>query len=275
MSVNDCRAFSPSHLTSNSDMKWMVEYDLKYGTGHQHDIRHRGAQTTIDPQVATRNLLQSLRKALLNLKTDVTHAIGTIIDVVDLMGGGDPELNTVEVGTSTEVLKSDKASLHVPATKDAVTNTELGSSSMMQEVGEHELSLTSDAEPMTISRKFGVKESSCFSDFSSPYKPTRSRSSVIGTGRCHGRLSAYSTRRELFISNVDPRATVSDVLVFLRSKVTVLKIRQISHPNARSKSFFVEVPHGEVDYAMCPQFWPRSIRCREFVRPLEGLLAAI
>ena len=97
----------------------------------------------------------------------------------------------------------------------------------------------------------------------------------MGSGPVSPRLSAFSTVGELFVSNVDQDTTISDVFLFLQRKATVVKLNQISHPDARSKSFLLAVPSCEVDNILCPDFWPIGVRCREFVRPTVGRLTNV
>ena len=97
----------------------------------------------------------------------------------------------------------------------------------------------------------------------------------MGSGPASPRFAAVSTVEEIFVSNVDLDTSISDVFLFLKRKSTVVRLTQVSHPDARSKSFVLAVPSHELGNVLCPQFWPIGVRCREFIRPTVGRLANV
>ena len=189
----------------------------------------------------------------------------------------------MEVGTSTAVLKFDKASLHVPITKDAVTNTEFDcDDSKMEEVGQrkqaHQRVFFDSMEIGTPScwggSLFARAVSTPCSFRASPRRGQRWRG-IVGSGPVSPKFAADSTVEEFFVFNVDSATSISDVFVFLNGKATVVRLTQISHPDARSKSFILAVPSYERVSVLCPNFWPIGVRCRPFIRPTVGRLASL
>jgi hypothetical protein len=75
------------------------------------------------------------------------------------------------------------------------------------------------------------------------------------------------------VYNVRRDTTTYEVLDYVREKVEVLGLTEISHPNASSKSFLLTVPQRYVDHVLSEHFWPCDVRCRNFVRPVSGRLA--
>lgn len=78
---------------------------------------------------------------------------------------------------------------------------------------------------------------------------------------------------DLFVSGIHPRTSAGDLKCHVEKTIPDFKIRQISHPDARSKSFLLSVPMSHAHMPLCPDFWPRFIRCRRFVPPRFGPLA--
>ena len=121
---------------------------------------------------------------------------------------------------------------------------------------------------------FATASSSPYSFRTSPRRGPRRRD-IVGSGPASPRFAAVSTVEEIFVSNVDLDTSISDVFCFLKRKVTVVRLAQISHPGARSKSFVLSVPSYELGNVLCPKFWPIGVRCREFIRPTVGRLANV
>jgi hypothetical protein len=99
------------------------------------------------------------------------------------------------------------------------------------------------------------------------------RRSTVGCGFSHSRLSPETNVAEIFVTNLNQSATISDLMDFLGSKVTVLGLSQISHSRSRSKSFLLSVPLTEEYRVLDPSFWPAGVKFRNFVRPSSGRLA--
>jgi hypothetical protein len=126
-----------------------------------------------------------------------------------------------------------------------------------------------EADPSTSmsSRDSGVFHSAA------PRRNCR-RLRMTGQGSKDEKFKAHSNLKELFISNVSCTTEASDILQYLDSKVTVLKLQQISHPKSRAKSFLLSIPLADAGLFE-PNFLPPGVQCRDFVRPLEGRLARL
>ena len=68
----------------------------------------------------------------------------------------------------------------------------------------------------------------------------------MGSGPVSPTFAAVSTVEEIFVSNVDSATSMSDVLLFFKQKASVLRLSQVSHPDARSKSFVLAIPSFEL-----------------------------
>ena len=53
------------------------------------------------------------------------------------------------------------------------------------------------------------------------------RPSVVGTGPRNSRISAFSNVSELFVSNLEPTTSVSDMVSFVKTRVTIVNLCQI------------------------------------------------
>jgi hypothetical protein len=99
------------------------------------------------------------------------------------------------------------------------------------------------------------------------------RNTRVGCGARHSKIAPSATVAEVFVFNVERSVTVSDLIDYLKGKLTVLGLTQVSHPSAHSKSFVLSVPLDERDAAHNPNIWPMGLEFRRFIRPSAGRLA--
>ena len=258
--------------------------DIRWASMYQHKsshIRHSDTQTM--EEIADRAQVKALRvlkEELISLRNGFVNSIGKLIDIIDSaevedsIEEGPKPLHTVDVGTTTteittydqETFTSDELSTpdrfplrlenKASNSREIYTSVDIGTPSCWE------------------GSSFATASSSPYSFRTSPGRGPRRRG-IVGSGPASPRFAAVSTVEEIFVSNVDLDTSISDVFLFLKRKVTVVRLTQISHPDARSKSFVLSVPSYELDNVLCPKFWPIGVRCREFIRPTVGRLANV
>ena len=197
-------------------------------------------------------------------------SIGTLIDIIDSADAEGIHIprHGVDVATTTESTQCDRGTLtsDEPEPSDRCPSIDWekqASKSPHIYEGGTVGTPSCNACSSPLMSVAGVV-SSPFSPRGMPGRLPR-RHGIVGSGPVSPTLSAFSTTGELFVSNVDHATTVSDIFLFLKRKATVLKLSQISHPYARSKSFMLTVPSRELGNVLCPEFWPIGVRCRELL----------
>ena len=224
--------------------------------------------------------LRMLKEELISLRNGFVKSIGTLIEIIDSADaeGMHSPRHGVDVETTTESTQCDRGTLtsDKPEPSYRCASMDLGKPApKLSEI--YDGVEVGTPSCYACSSPFKSAEDTVSSPFSPRRRPGRlpRRPCIVGSGPVSPRLSAFSTVGELFVSNVDQDTTISDIFVFLKRKATVIKLSQISHPYARSKSFVLTVPSCEVDNVLCPEFWPLGVRCREFIRPTVGRLAHV
>ena len=89
---------------------------------------------------------------------------------------------------------------------------------------------------------------------------------VVGTKNDSSDLSCGVEGRNIFVFNVNKKYSDSDLTEFMKaSGAEILKIKQISHVEATSKSFKVLIRASDFDSVMSAEFWQEGIKCREWI----------
>jgi hypothetical protein len=78
---------------------------------------------------------------------------------------------------------------------------------------------------------------------------------------------------ELFLTGVSHHTFMREIYDYVSPYFPNVKIRRISHLNARYQSFILTVPSCNVVNILDPNFWPNGTQCRLFRRPRSGRLA--
>ena len=71
--------------------------------------------------------------------------------------------------------------------------------------------------------------------------------------------------KKIFVYNVPVHNTVSEVKDYLKdAKIYFIDVSQVSHPDARRKSFSITVKQQYCKNMLNEHFWPNGVRCRSF-----------
>ena len=74
--------------------------------------------------------------------------------------------------------------------------------------------------------------------------------------------------RDLFIFRVDPETEVADIRLHLENReLHVRSLEQLSHPDAKLKSYRLSVPVSEYRQLFSEDLWPSGVRVRKYIPP--------
>jgi hypothetical protein len=231
-------------------------YQEKYGRKDPSKLTNSYTQT--EKSCGSTDFLVSQLKSL---RCNLSGALSSIDGIIDFLGENSEAMGRME---TADDCKGETGKIEHPVErKEEAVQTTSGTE------------FDSDPSPLKQTNDYcfspgpSTASSGIFSSQSDSTRNTR-----VGRGARHSKIASSATVAEVFVFNVERSVTVSDLMDYLKGKLTVLGLTQVSHPSAHSKSFVLSVPLEERDAAHDPNIWPLGLQFRRFIRPLVGRLAA-